>query len=61
MARLAGILFFVIGTTLAGTFMIASLVMGYDTAQPIVIAVTLGFLVSIPASWFIAKAIVERG
>ena len=60
MARLAAILFFTIGTSLAGTFMIAALVMGYDTASPIIVAVTLGFLVSVPATWFISKAIVNN-
>ncbi len=60
MARYAAlILFFVIGTTLAGSFMIAGLVMGLDTSVPIIIAVTLGFVVAIPASLWVAKAIVK--
>ncbi|PWG15893.1 CTP synthetase [Salibaculum griseiflavum] len=61
MGRLAAILFFVIGTSLAGSFMIAGLVMGYDTTRPIIIAVTLGFLLAIPVSIMVAKAIVNRG
>lgn len=61
MARLAAILFFVIGTTLAGSFMVAGLVMGYDTTRPIIIAVTLGFLIAVPISAMVAKAIIKNG
>ncbi len=59
MARLAAILFFVIGTTLAGSFMVAGLTMGYDTTRPIIIAVTIGFVLAIPVSIMIAKAIMK--
>ncbi len=59
MARYAAlILFFVIGTTLAGSFMIAGLVMGFDTSVPIIVAVVAGFLVAVPVSLRIARAIV---
>lgn len=61
MLRLASILFSIIGTTLAGSFMIVSLVMGYDTARPIIIAVTAGFILAIPVSWLVARAILARG
>ncbi|PVA06685.1 CTP synthetase [Thalassorhabdomicrobium marinisediminis] len=61
MARLAAILFSIIGTSTAGTFMIAALVMGYDTARPIIIAVSLGVLVAVPITWLVSKAIIERG
>ena len=61
MARLAAILFFVIGTTLAGSFMVAGLTMGYDTTRPIIIAVAIGFLVAIPISVMVAKAIIKNG
>jgi predicted transcriptional regulator len=57
MHRLAGILFSLISTTLAGTAIVVSLVMGYDTLQPIVIAAALGFVVSIPATWVVTKQI----
>lgn len=57
MHRLAGILFSLISTTLAGTAIVVSLVMGYDTLQPILIAAGLGFVASIPATWVIAKQI----
>ncbi|MDR9426489.1 MAG: CTP synthetase [Salibaculum sp.] len=61
MGRLAAILFFVIGTSLAGTFTIAGLVMGLDTARPIIIAAALGFTVAVPVSIMVAKAILNRG
>ncbi len=61
MARFAAaILFFVIGTTLAGSFMIAGLVMGFDTSMPIIVAVVAGFVVAIPVSLKIAKALVKN-
>ena len=61
MGRLAAILFFVIGTSLAGTFIIAGLVMGLDTARPIIIAAALGFAVAVPVSIMVARAILNRG
>ncbi|MBF9034042.1 CTP synthetase [Rhodobacterales bacterium HKCCE2091] len=57
MARLALLLFFVIGTTLAGSFMVAGLAMGLDTTRPIVVAATLGFLLAVPVSWWVARRI----
>jgi len=36
---------------------VIALVMGLDTLQPIVIAAAIGFLLSIPASWLVAKQI----
>ena len=61
MARLAAILSFVIGTSLAGSFIVAGLTMGYDTTRPIIIAAALGFALAIPASIWVAKAIIQRG
>jgi preprotein translocase subunit SecF len=57
MPRLMLILFSMISTTLMGVGMIVSLVMGYDTLNPLLIAIGIGFVVSIPASWIIAKQI----
>ena len=57
MPRLMLILFSKISTTLMGVGMIVSLVMGYDTLNPLLIAIGIGFVVSIPASWIIAKQI----
>lgn len=57
MPRLMMILFSMISTTLMGVGMIAALTMGYDTLNPLLVAIAIGFVVSIPASWFIAKQI----
>ena len=61
MTRLAGMLFSLIATSFAGSFMVAALTMGYDTLQPLMIAAALGGLLGIPATYFIAKAIVDNG
>ncbi|WP_022705274.1 hypothetical protein [Pseudorhodobacter ferrugineus] len=57
MTRLMLILFSMISTTLMGVGMIAALTMGYDTLNPLLVAIAIGFVVSIPASWFVAKQI----
>ncbi|WP_425100107.1 CTP synthetase [Tropicibacter sp. S64] len=57
MLRLAGLLYSLISTTLAGTFIIAVLVMGYGTLMPILWAAVAGFAVSLPAAWLVAKAL----
>ncbi|WP_136440793.1 CTP synthetase [Pacificoceanicola onchidii] len=57
MLRLAGILYSIISASLAGTFIIAVLVMGYGTLMPILWAAALGFIVSLPVAWVVAKAI----
>lgn len=61
MLRLAGILYSLIATTLAGSFVIAALTMGYDTLQPILVAAAAGFAAALPAAWVIAKKIYEAG
>ncbi len=60
MKRLASILYSMIGTTLSGSFMVAALVMGYDTLYPLLVAVALGAIVAIPATYLISKAIVNN-
>jgi predicted PurR-regulated permease PerM len=55
MSRLAFILFSLISTTLAGVAIVVALVMGLDTLRPIVIAACLGFVLSIPVTWIVAK------
>ncbi|APZ55117.1 CTP synthetase [Salipiger abyssi] len=57
MLRLAGILYSLIGTTLAGSFMIAALVTGYDTLIPIVASAAAGAVVALPVTWYVARAI----
>ncbi|ABV92559.1 conserved hypothetical protein [Dinoroseobacter shibae DFL 12 = DSM 16493] len=60
MIRLAFILYALIGTTLAGTFMVAALTAGYTTTQPVVITAALGFLLGIPVSYLVARAITSQ-
>lgn len=57
MTRLMMILFSMISTTLMGVGMVVALVMGYDTLNPLLIAIAIGFLLSFPASWIVAKQI----
>ena len=60
MLRLASILYSLIGTTIAGTLVIAALTMGYDTLQPILVAAVIGFVVALPITWLVAKGIVDN-
>lgn len=55
MLRLASLLYSVIGASLAGTFVIAALTMGMDTAKPIIWAAVAGFVVAVPVSYFVAR------
>lgn len=61
MLRLASILYSLIGTTVAGTLVIAALTMGYDTLQPVVAAALVGFLVALPITWLVTKGIMDNG
>jgi hypothetical protein len=44
-----------LGSTIAGSFIIVALVLGYDTTTPIVVAGLAGFIASLPASYLIAR------
>jgi len=57
MFRLATMLFTIIGATLAGSAVVATLVAGYATLVPILIAAGVGFLAGIPVTWIITKMI----
>ena len=57
MARLALVLFILIGVTLAGSAIVAVLVAGMGTQMPIIYAAVAGFVVAAPVSWMVAKAI----
>lgn len=59
MLRLALILYSLIGTTLAGSFIVVALVIGRDTLAPIAVAAALGAVLALPASWVIAKQMIE--
>jgi len=55
MLRLALVIYIFAGATLAGIFMIAALTAGYDTLNPILVAVAAGAIVAIPISWIVAR------
>ncbi|MEJ6388716.1 CTP synthetase [Gymnodinialimonas ulvae] len=55
MFGLAGILYSLISTTLAGSAIVVSLVLGYDTLVPLLIAAGIGFAAALPASLIVAK------
>ena len=55
MIRLASLLYSLISTTLAGSFVIAALVTGYDTLTPILVAALAGFLLTLPVAWAVAR------
>lgn len=57
MFSLALLLHIVIGSTLAGTAIIVSLVMGFDTTMPILLAGAAGFIAAVPVSYFVARAL----
>lgn len=54
MLPLALILHVILGASLTGVAIVVALVLGFDTAQPIVISGFIGFLASVPLSWLVA-------
>lgn len=60
MLRLAVLVYIFVGTTMAGSFVVAALAMGRDTLWPILIAAGLGFGLAIPAALAIARAILSN-
>jgi hypothetical protein len=59
MLRLAGILFSLIATTLAGTAIVVVLTAGFATLVPIVVAAAVGAVAAVPVTWFVTKAIYQ--
>ena len=57
MLRLAGILYSLIGTTLAGSLVVVALGTGYDTLVPIVTGAFVGAVVALPVTWLVARSI----
>ncbi len=57
MMRLASIMYSLISTSVAGTLVVAVLVAGYGTLMPILAAAVIGFILAIPVTWFVTKAI----
>jgi len=62
MLKLAVLMFILVAPTLAGTFVVGVLAanMALYSATPIVVAVLLGVVAAAPASWFIARAILNQ-
>ena len=54
------IVYIFLGTTIAGSFMVAALAAGYTTMMPVIYSSVAGFVVAIPAAWFVAKKIREN-
>ena len=59
-ARLMSLLFSMIATTVIGIFIIGVLSMGMVTGRAILIATAVGFVLSIPISWLVARAITSK-
>jgi hypothetical protein len=60
MLRLTMMLYSLIGTTLAGIGMVAALTMGIVTAQALIVSAVVGFVLALPVSWLVARAILQR-
>lgn len=60
MLFLTAIIHIFVGTTLAGSAIIAALTMGFDSAQALIASGALGFLAAIPVSWYVAREISAR-
>ena len=61
MLRLGLILHLFVGSSIAGSAVIAALVIGQDTLRPILIAALAGFILSLPVTFFVTRAVVSRG
>ena len=46
-----------LGATLAGSAMVVALTMGMTTMKPLLLAALIGYVISIPVSWYAAKAV----
>lgn len=63
MLRMTSLMYTFISSTIAGIFIIVVLVMGapYDTLNYIIMAAAAGFIVALPISWYVARAIKNMG
>jgi hypothetical protein len=59
MWRLAGILHLFISSTLAGSAIIAALVMGHDDVNGVVVAALAGLVLSLPVTWLVARQLYQ--
>ena len=60
MLRLGFILHLFIGSTLAGSAVVAALTMGYDTMQPVIWAAVIGFVAAFPVTYFVTRKLYEN-
>lgn len=60
MFRLAFIIHFFVSTTLAGSLIVAVLVMGMDTWKPIVAAGLIGYALGLPVAVAVAKSMMSN-
>ena len=54
MLKLAAMIYIMVGSMLAGVFVVAALTMGRMDAMSIALAAAAGALVAIPAAWMVA-------
>ena len=54
MLKLAALVYIMVGSVLAGSFVVAALTMGRVDAISISVAAVLGALVALPVAWFVA-------
>ncbi len=59
MLKIVALIYIVAGATLAGILIVAALVTGNDTAQPIIWAALAGFAIGIPVTWLVARKIAD--
>ncbi len=58
--RLFGIIYALVGPTLAGILITAALTMNMFTTNAMIVSAAIGFLVALPVAWYIAKMIREN-
>jgi len=59
MSRLALVLFIFLGATMAGSLVVAALVLGHDSVAALLVAAGAGVLVAAVASWLAARQLIE--
>jgi putative flippase GtrA len=60
MLRLGLIFHLFIGSTVVGCAVVIALTLGYDTLTPIIAAAVIGFIVSIPVTYVVTKAVMTN-
>lgn len=60
MLRLGLIFHLFIGSTVVGCAVVVALTLSYDTLTPIIAAAAIGFIVSIPVTYVVTKAVMTN-